>query len=138
VRGDWYCDTYDRSRDGERTFRVDRIRAATPADVRFERRSDLVERAGAGEVSGRSGTASVWFSPRIARWEVEGRPDTGPLADGAAVASVPYGSQRWLATELCRYLGEAVLLDPHELRGVVARRAHALLQLVREHVAAHR
>src|SRR5262249_7699517 len=28
LRGEWYCDTYDRTHDGERTFRVDRIRSA--------------------------------------------------------------------------------------------------------------
>ena len=46
VRGDWYCDTWDRTRDGERTFRVDRIREARGArrDVRAPRERDRARR----------------------------------------------------------------------------------------------
>jgi proteasome accessory factor BC len=128
VRGDWYADTYDRTRDGERTFRVDRVRSATLMDERFERRSELAEHL-SGDLPGALGTASVWFSPSVARWELESRPDTARLADGSAVASVPYGSERWLAGELCRYLGEAVLLEPEPLRERVARRARELAEV---------
>ncbi len=115
VRGDWYVDTYDRTADGERTFRVDRIRSAELDDEVFAVRPGVGDRDD-DELSKTAGTASVWFSPDVARWELEGRPDTIPLADGAALASVPYGSERWLATELCRYLGDAVLLEPEGLR----------------------
>ena len=141
VRGDWYCDTFDRTRDGERTFRVDRIRSAFALEERFERRDGVGERAGAGELGETAGTATIWFSPDVARWELEGRPDTVPLRDGAAVASLPFGSERWLGGELCRYLGAAVLLEPERLRpGVVARARElqgALRRLAAEH-AAHR
>ena len=84
------------------------------------------------ELSTTAGTASVWFSPDVARWELEGRPDTIPLADGGALASVPYGSERWLATELCRYLGDAVLLEPEGMRADVAARARELGSGLRE------
>ena len=59
------------------------------------------------------------------------------LADGSALASVPYGSERWLTTELCRYLGEAVLLEPEALRHRVAARARELAELAREPVSSH-
>ena len=55
------------------------------------------------------------------------------LADGAALASVPYGSERWLCAELCRYLGEAILLEPEPLRARVAARARELAAFVRSH-----
>ena len=121
VRGDWYVDTYDRTAVGERTFRVDRIRSAELGDEVFAVRPGVGDRDD-DELSKTAGTASVWFSPDVARWELEGRPDTIPLADGAALASVPYGSERWLATELCRYLGDAVLLEPE---GTACRRRGA-------------
>jgi proteasome accessory factor BC len=132
VRGDWYCDTWDRTRDGERTFRVDRIREAKALGETFERRASVTERVD-GALGDHAGTASVWFSARVARWELEGRPDTGRLADGAALASVPYGSERWLCAELCRYRGEAILLEPEPLRAHVAKRARELASIVRAH-----
>ena len=132
VRGDWYCDTWDRTRDGERTFRVDRIRAARALDETFERRESVTARVD-GALGDHAGTASVWFSASVARWELEERPDTVRLADGSALASVAYGSERWLYTELCRYLGEAVLLEPEPLRARVAVRARELAALVRAH-----
>src|SRR5262249_19039782 len=121
-----------RTNDGERTFRVDRIRSAEMLDTTFERRPGLAERAGAEELSGQVGTASVWFSPRVARWELERRPDTAELADGAAVATVSYSDPLYLTTEICRHLGEAVRLEPEPLRARVAERASELLTLVRE------
>ena len=132
VRGDWYCDTWDRTRDGERTFRVDRIREAKALGETFERRESVTARVD-GALGDHAGTASVWFSADVARWELEGRPDTGRLADGAALASVPYGSERWLCAELCRYLGEAILLEPEPLRARVAARARELAAFVRSH-----
>ena len=115
MRGDWYCDTWDRTADGERTFRVDRIREARALDETFERRESLTARVD-GALGDQAGTASFWFSAEVARWELDRRPDTNRLADGAALASVPYGNERWLCAEVCRYLGEAVLLEPEALR----------------------
>jgi len=135
VRGDWYCDTWDRTADGERTFRVDRIRKARALKETFERRASLTARVD-GALGDHAGTASFWFSAKVARWELEGRADTNRLADGAAIASVPYGSERWLCMELCRYLGEAILLEPESLRVRVAERARELAALVRSHATA--
>ena len=45
-----------------------------------------------GALGDHAGTASVWFSAGVARWELEERPDTVALADGAALASVAYGN----------------------------------------------
>ena len=132
VRGDWYCDTWDRTAGGERTFRVDRIREARALGETFERRESVTARVD-GALGDHAGTASFWFSARVARWELEERPDTSRLADGAALASVAYGNERWLCAEICRYLGEAVLLEPEQLRARVAARARELAALVRAH-----
>jgi predicted DNA-binding transcriptional regulator YafY len=138
VRGDWYCDTWDRTakpKPGERTFRVDRIQKAHAQDETFERRDSLTARVD-GALGDQAGTASFWFSAEVARWELDRRPDTNRLADGAALASVPYGNERWLYAEVCRYLGEAVLLEPEALRAKVAARARELAALVRSHATA--
>jgi proteasome accessory factor C len=136
VRGDWYCDTWDRTRNGARTFRVDRIRKAKALGETFERRESVTARVD-GALGDRAGTASVWFSADVARWELENRADTGRLADGAALASVPYGSEGFLCADLCSYLGEAVLLEPEALRARVAARARELAAYVRAHATTH-
>ena len=132
VRGDWYCDTWDRTRNDERTFRVDRIKKARALGETFERRESVTAPID-GALGDRAGTASVWFSADVARWQLEDRADTGRLADGAALASIPYGSEGFLATDLCSYLGDAVLLEPEALRARVAARARELAAYLRAH-----
>ena len=130
------CDTWIDTatlEPGERTFRVDRIHKAQAAEARrFERRASLTctRRRRARRSRGHG---VFWFSAKVARWELEGRADTNRLADGAAIASVPYGSERWLVCGARRYLGEAILLEPESLRARVAERARELAALVRAH-----
>jgi predicted DNA-binding transcriptional regulator YafY len=132
VRGAWYCDTWDRTRNDERTFRVDRIKNARALGETFERRESVTAPID-GALGDRAGTASVWFSADVARWQLEDRADTGRLADGAALASIPYGSEGFLTTDLCSYLGDAVLLEPEALRARVAARARELAAHLRAH-----
>ena len=47
-------------------------------------------------------------------------------ADGSAVAEKPVGSPEWLVGEILSYRGEAVVLEPPELRRAVAKRAQEL------------
>jgi predicted DNA-binding transcriptional regulator YafY len=65
----------------------------------------------------------IWYSPAVARWEVE-RGAT-PLADGSAVRETPAGEE-WLVGEILSYRGEAAVLEPADLRKRVAARAKAL------------
>ena len=62
--------------------------------------------------------------PQIARWEFErgARRST----DGSAVAERPVGSPEWLVGEILCYRGEAVVLEPQELRREIASRAQAV------------
>jgi proteasome accessory factor C len=131
VGSDWYLESYDRTKDGERTFRVDRIRAAEPLPDTFEARAGLEVQAEQRAPRGRSGTASVWFAPEIAARETETLPasSSSPLIDGAALATISYGSERWLATEILKHRGSAVLISPEPLRAVVATRAAELREL---------
>ena len=68
-------------------------------------------------------TARIWYSPAVARWEVE--KGARPLVDGAALSERAVGSAEWLVGEVLSFRGEAVVLEPLELRALVADRAHA-------------
>jgi proteasome accessory factor C len=115
----WYVHTWDVERDQARSYRLDRMRRATTLERTFE------PRAGFDPAWGQAATtARVWYSPAVARWEVE--KGARPLADGAAIAERSVGSVDWLIGEVVSYRGEAVVLGPPELRARVAERARQL------------
>ena len=128
---DWYVEAYDRTRDGERTFRVDRIRTARALDETFERREGRRCLAEDREPRGdaRHGVGLVLARHRRARAGEPGSARSWPTA--AALATITYGSERWLATEVLKHRGEAILLAPEALRARVAGRAEELLGMVR-------
>jgi proteasome accessory factor BC len=115
----WYVHTWDRTREDERSFRLDRMRSATIADEEFEPREGFEP----GLLSGAL-VARVLYSPAVARWEVER--GARLLTDGSAINEQTVGSAEWLIGEILRYRGEAELLEPPELRRRIARRAQAL------------
>ena len=69
-------------------------------------------------------TARVWYTPEVARWEVE--KGARALVDGAALGDRSVGSADWLVGEVLAYGGNAVVLTPPELRKRVADRATEL------------
>jgi proteasome accessory factor C len=115
----WYVHTWDRTREGERSFRLDRMRSARIQRAHFEPREgfDPHEFRDARP-------ARIWYSPEIARWELE--KGARRLADGSAVAERPVGSPEWLVGEILSYRGEAVVLEPPELRREIVARAKAV------------
>jgi proteasome accessory factor BC len=115
----WYVHTWDRTSDGERSFRLDRMRNAKLSKQKFEPREDFEpQRLRDARL------ARIWYSPAIARWKVER--GARPLRDGAALAEPPVGSPEWLMGEILSDRGEAVVLEPEDLRSQVAARAVAL------------
>ena len=121
----WYVHTWDLSRDGQRSFRLDRMRSARLQRERFEPREGFQpERLGGAAVSAR-----IWYSKKIARWKVE--EGARPLSDGAALGDKAVGSEEWLLGEILASRGEAVLLEPENLRKQVAQRAKALARELR-------
>ena len=69
--------------------------------------------------------ARIHYSKQVARWEVER--GAQPLRDGSATAEQKVGSTEWLVGEILRFRGEAVVIEPPDLRRSVARRARELL-----------
>jgi predicted DNA-binding transcriptional regulator YafY len=115
----WYVHTWDRTRAGERSFRLDRMRSARALEKEFEPRPGFEPR---GLRDAR--TVRVWYSPAIARWQTER--GARPLVDGAALAELSVGSPEWLVGEIFSHRGEAVVLEPQDLRKRVSERAAEL------------
>ena len=125
----WYVHTWDIDRNQPRSYRLDRMRNARVL------RKSFVPREGFDPSELRSATtARIWYSPAVARWEVE--KGARPLVDGAALADKSVGSAEWLVGEVVSYRGEAIVLEPAELRAQVALRARALAAELRPRRAA--
>jgi proteasome accessory factor BC len=115
----WYVHTFDRTSDGERSFRLDRMRSAKLLKEHFEPREGFEPTRLRG-----ARTARVLYSPEIARYEIER--GARRLADRGAVREIPVGSDEWLASEILSKRGEAVVLEPAELRSLIAARSREL------------
>ena len=120
----WYVHTWDRTRDDVRSFRLDRMRAARLSEETFEPR-DGFESVPLRDAR----VARIHYSKAVARYETE----RGALllADGTALAEHKVGSTEWLVSEILRFRGEAVVLEPEDLRHSVAVRARELLSELR-------
>ena len=117
----WYVHTWDRTRDAERSFRLDRMRSARLLNERFEPREEFEPR---GLTDARH--VQIWYSPDVARWRLE-RGTARELKDASAIEEVPVGGEEWLIGEILSFRGEAVVLEPTELRTRIAERARGLL-----------
>ncbi|HZT53531.1 MAG TPA: WYL domain-containing protein, partial [Gaiellaceae bacterium] len=115
----WYVHTWDRTSDGPRSFRLDRMRAARLTRERFEPREGF-EPTRLRDAR----TARLLYDAEIARWAVER--GARPLADGTALRDVPFGSEEWLHGEVLALRGQAEVLEPAALRRAVAERAREL------------
>jgi len=69
-------------------------------------------------------TAKLLYDAEVARWAIER--GARLLADGSAVREAPFSSDEWLESEVLSLRGEAVLVEPDELRRTIAVRAKAL------------
>ena len=97
------------------------MRAARLTEERFEPRPDFDP-----SYLSAARIARVWYSPEVARFKVER--GAHALADGAAVADLPVGTPEWLVGEIFADRGEAVVLEPPDLRELVAERAGELAE----------
>ena len=81
----WYVHAWDVDRDAPRSYRLDRTRKAKALRRGFTPRDGFDP----AELQ-QSTTARIWYSPEVARWEVE--KGAIPLVDGAAVSERAVGS----------------------------------------------
>jgi predicted DNA-binding transcriptional regulator YafY len=120
----WYVHTWSRTSDGPRSFRIDRVRSVRVLKESFEPREGFEP-----ESFSRARSANVWYSPEVARYAVE--KGARPLVDGAALADLVVGETEWLVGEVLSWRGEAVVVEPDDLRKAVAERARQLARELR-------
>jgi proteasome accessory factor C len=127
----WYLASFDPSRDDVRHFRLDRIKSASVTGETFEPRSEVDPAADVdgwprtGEVPS-SRRARIWISPDRARWAREERTVVEELEDGAVVVELGFAGVDWLVREVLKEAGDAVVLEPEDVRGAVLRAAQAI------------
>src|ERR687893_800891 len=125
----WYVHTWDPDKDDTRSFRLDRIRSATVLDESFEPRPgiepDIHGWPSTGEVAD-SRIARVWVAPEPARWAREERHVIQELADGAVIVEMPFAGHHYLAREILKNAGDAVVLEPDDARQAVLEAAESL------------
>jgi len=115
----WYVHTWDRSSDGERSFRLDRMRSAKLTKEKFDPRDDF-EPTRLRDAR----TALVLYTPAVARFKVER--GARRLVDKSALREIQVGSEEWLQSEILAERGEAIVLEPPDLRARIAERAKTL------------
>jgi proteasome accessory factor BC len=125
----WYVHVYDLEKDAPRSYRLDRIRTATALDERFEPREgiepDVHGWPSTGEVPD-SQLARVWISPDRARWAREEGRVAEELRDGSVIVDFPYAGHHYLAREILKEAGDAVVVEPDEARAAVLDAAEQL------------
>ena len=121
VLPNWIIHTWDRSSDGERSFRLDRMRSARVTDDRFEPRDGFDPHFLEDALQVR-----VRYAKPVARYRVE-RGATR-LTDGSALATLRVGTRDWLISEILADRGEAIVLEPADVRPAIAKRAAQLLR----------
>ncbi|MBC7265446.1 MAG: WYL domain-containing protein [Coriobacteriia bacterium] len=124
--GVWYLVAFCESANGERTFRLDRIRNAEELDERFSRPADP-SRSVVPELAGVP-TAVLRVAPG---YSIDNRDWPGaevePQQDGSLRVRLPFASPHWVAREVCSALGAIEVLEPDELRAEVREMAQRLL-----------
>jgi proteasome accessory factor BC len=116
----WYVHTWDRTREAEKSFRLDRMRSAVLTNEEFKPRPGFQPTR-----LGDARTAKVLYTKAVARFALER--GAQPLRDGTALSATPVGSTEWLVGEILSHRGEAMVLEPSDLRRRIAERARELL-----------
>jgi predicted DNA-binding transcriptional regulator YafY len=115
----WYVHAWDPGSDSEKSFRIDRMRSAKVTREKFSPRSQF-EPTRLRD----AGTALVLYTKEIARFETER--GARLLADGAGIKDVSVGSYAWLESDILAKRGEAIVLEPADVRQNIAARAKEL------------
>src|SRR3954452_18811476 len=115
----WYVHAWDPGSDSEKSFRIDRMRSAKVTREKFSPRPQF-EPTRLRD----AGTARVLYTKEIARFETER--GARLLADGAGIKDVSVGSYEWLESDILAKRGEAIVLEPAEVRNRIAARAKQL------------
>ena len=129
-RDGWYLEGYCLKSGGQRTFKLERIRGAHSTGASFAPRPgvDLALRQSGQAFSPEEvvAWATVRFHPRWRTYLEDRGVDCVPRSDGSLEVHMPYVDERWMAQEIIRYLGDAVLEQPNSARQKVGELALAV------------
>jgi proteasome accessory factor C len=129
--GNWYVVAWDRTADGERLFRLDRIREARPTKESFEPRGLIGQGRDLYTRTPEDVQVRLRLGPR-ARWVAEYYVVSGQEErDGWLEVTLPTKDLAWAAKLVLRLGGEALVLEPEELRALTGDLAKATLQRYR-------
>lgn len=137
IEGTWYLNAYCRRAEAARLFRLERILTARILDEQFQSREGMEMKTEYEDVDPRGYAAKkavVRFSAEISRW-MEERPELDFVRqneDGSVDYTLYYTDDSWAARRVMQYLGEAVVVEPDELRSEIHRQAASLLQRYEE------
>ena len=121
----WYVEAWDLSKEARRTFKVQYVERAEIIGQRFEPRLEMQDLTNG--LDSEAGTARILYTGHTAELELERPTSIEPAAEGGAVATVPYGSVRWLLSKVLSHRGQAEVLGPDWLREAVRDQAESLL-----------
>jgi predicted DNA-binding transcriptional regulator YafY len=126
----WYLEAFCRKAEGQRTFKLERIRAAHSTDAAFVPRPEVdLTRRRTGQAflpEGVATWATVRFHPRWRAYLEDRGTEYTALPGGDLEGRMPYLDERWMAQEIVRFLGEAVLERPVSARQRIDELARAL------------
>jgi proteasome accessory factor BC len=117
----WLVHTWERGSEKAKSFRLDRMRSARLTRERFEPREGFDP-----HFLEDTRPVVVRYAKPVARYRIE-RGAT-PLSDGSALATLRVGTRDWLVGEILADRGEAVVVEPVEMRRAIAKRARELLR----------
>jgi proteasome accessory factor BC len=126
----WYLEAYCLLAGGQRTFKLERIRSARLTATPYTPRREVDLTAGRSGQAFTPGDVATWSTVRfLPRWRRH-LEDRGvafvTLPGGGLEARIPYADEKWMAYEVLRFLGEAVLERPVTARERIAELAAAL------------
>ena len=125
VLPNWLVHTWDRTSGGARSFRLDRMRSAGLTEERFEPREGFDP-----HFLEDTRPVRVRYAKPIARYRIER--GAVALTDGSALGMLHAGKRGdWLASEILADRGEAVVVEPQDVRPAIAKRAGQLLRELR-------
>ncbi len=127
-QGQWYVSAYCHLAEGDRLFRIDRVRSAELLDERFDPPSDVVD-DGVFSPTGDEPRVEIDLAPE-ARWVVEQYPTEGvvELPDGRVRVTLVITARAWLERLLLRLGPLATVVEaPDELRLAGRESARRLL-----------
>jgi predicted DNA-binding transcriptional regulator YafY len=127
----WYLEAFCLKAGGQRTFRLEFLRSATPTDRFFERRPEVDLTARTSETPLRpTGTvewATVHFKPRWRHFLDDRGTPYDVLSDGSLRGRIAYLDESWIARETIRFLGDAVVEHPETVRSLITTLTGGLL-----------